>query len=710
MSIRASIGDWLNTVWDDTAAVALLALEERTNAAGSPVLRASTIRKLGLDGGKAALIACPRPAVLEIIHRVEQEQGLPSPMLGGQWAKTSAEVRSSWMITGLTAAPEPAAFKAQRVFQTARALGVRHVVISLGWWNRSLGSYELNPQHFPSGMASLRAVADQAHASGLKLGIHVMTRSISNDDALVTPRPDPRLLTEGTVTLSATVDARAREIPTIESPADFGTGSGYWANRGTDLLIDEEIVHYQAITARAPFALTQCVRGAYGTRAAPHTAGAKARHLTERYGWYVASAELAESIGRSLARLIDDAGLDMFCFDGADVTADPNTRFFDAHKVPLGLFRNVHRDVLIVSNGSSHYGWHLMARGGEEDAMARGYQGWVDQCTVHSWGAYHLRNLVRPDFSWVGIFGHTPTMTAARPDDVELVCARSLGYDAAIGWGFAACYGGPSAVDVFERNGRKQELARLIRTFETARLHDLFSPGDRQLLDGPDPNAHFPEKLIGNGEPAWVQLHAVYPAPLNFRCHRAVGLWVKGDGQGEVLNVQLHVSPQSYLHYYLPIDFTGWKYCELGEPEGDRVLDYFVYEKFALHDLPLDRFHAVTLMILRPPPGKQVDLRLGRIEALTELGGELVEPEIRVGERSLHLPVTLQPEQYLEIGDPWGSRDPGVCRVFDADGNELKRINAGPPLNVQPGPVSCRVSARGTPAARARITLLLERL
>ena len=123
-----------------------------------------------------------------------------------------------------------------------------------------------------------------------------------------------------------------------------------------------------------------------------------------------------------------------------------------------------------------------------------------------------------------------------------------------------------------------------------------------------------------------------YPTPLDLRRHRALGLWVNGDGQGEVLNVQLEVSPQSYLHFYLPIDFSGWKYCELGEPEGDRVMDYFADEKFALHDLPLDRFIAVTLMILNPPAGKQVDLRLGRIEALQELGGELAEPTIQFGD------------------------------------------------------------------------------
>ncbi|NLY02282.1 MAG: hypothetical protein GXY83_39860 [Rhodopirellula sp.] len=820
VNVRANVGTWLNIAWDDGVAVALTALDEKTNATGSPLLRATSLRKLGIEGGSAALIASPRTAILDIIQQVEKEHGLPCPTLGGQWAKKSPEARKSWMITGLTAAPEPAAFRAERVFQLAQSLGVQYVVISLNWWNTSLGSYGLNLKNFPEGVATLKGVADQAHARGLKLGIHVMTRSITKNDALVTPRPDPHLLTEGEVTLSAPIDASVQEVPTVESPADFGTASGYWAYRGTDVLIDEEIVRYQALNTQSPFALTQCLRGAYGTKAAAHAAGAKVRHITERYGWYVASPELAEDIGQRLARLIDDVGLDMVCFDGADVTADPETQHFGGHKVALGIHRHVHRDVLIISNGSSHYGWHLMARGGEEDAMARGFQGWVEHRTVHAWGAYHRQNLLPPDFSWVGIFGHTPTMAAARPDDIELVCARSLGYDAAIGWGFAACFGGPSTVAVFERNGRHEELSRLIQTYEKLRIDDYFTadlrrplqelgthwrlvpPGgdhDRYRLvparylrspilrpsvpelalwsvrndlgeqalrvriealpalapygspqnvaladferlaftplanasaklnfektgevhpqagtvmrlrcDGPGPQANFPARLAGHGQNAWAQLTASYPTPLDLRRHRAVGLWVNGDGQGEVLNVQLQVSPQSYLHFYLPIDFTGWKYCELGEPEGDRVMDYFHYEKFALHELPLDCFNAVTLMLLNPPAGKQVELRLGRIEALQGLGGELVKPDIQVGNQSLHLPVNLLPEQYLETGDPWESRDPGLCRVFDADGNELKRIKLGPSLSLESGPVSLRLHAEGSPTARAKVTLLLE--
>lgn len=72
------------------------------------------------------------------------------------------------------------------------------------------------------------------------------------------------------------------------------------------------------------------------------------------------------------------------------------------------------------------------------------------------------------------------------------------------------------------------------------------------------------------------------------------------------------------------------------------------------------------------------------------------------------MPVNLLPEQYLETGDPWVSRNPGLCRVFDADGNELKRIKLEPSPSLTSGPVSIRLRAGGSPTARAKVTLLLE--
>lgn len=433
-------GAWLNVASDDRAAMAVIALDERTDAAGAPQLRAGGIARLRLVGRKAALFTCPRPDVLPLIRRIEQEQKLPSPTIAGVWAKTSPETRRSWLITGLTAAREPAQYRPDRAFQAAEELGARYVIISLSWWNSSLGSYPLNKRNFPDGIESLRAVARQAHARGLKLGLHVMTRSIAKNDAYVTPVPHPHLAKDGEATLAADIDASAADLRTAVAPsAGFGTAEGYWAFGGMDVQIDDEIIHYSAVRQQAPFGLGGCRRGANGTKAASHKAGAKIQHITERYGWYVADAALSAEIGRRLAELANQAELDAVCFDGADVMAEPERRFFEGHQVAQGLWRHARRDVMLFSNGSTHFGWHLMARGGEEDSMARGYQGWVDHRLVNGWAGYHRQNYMPPDIAWVGIFGATPTMWACRPDDIELVCARSMALDASIGWAMAAC-------------------------------------------------------------------------------------------------------------------------------------------------------------------------------------------------------------------------------------------------------------------------------
>ena len=173
------------------------------------------------------------------------------------------------MITALTAAQEPVAFRAEAVFDTARRLGVEYVVISLGWWNNGFGHYPVQKVCFPEGLASLKRVADRAHALGLKLGIHVMSALIGKEDAYVTPTPDRRLQKEGETTLAADVGAAAATIPTGPLPASFGTARGYWAYGGTDVQIDDEIISYRSLRKEAPFAMLECVRA--------HTALARRR-------------------------------------------------------------------------------------------------------------------------------------------------------------------------------------------------------------------------------------------------------------------------------------------------------------------------------------------------------------------------------------------------------------------------------------------------
>ena len=67
-----------------------------------------------------------------------------------------------------------------------------------------------------------------------------------------------------------------------------------------------------------------------------------------------------------------------------------------------------------------------------------------------------------------------------------------------------------------------------------------------------------------------------FAQPVNL-LEQGFGVWVYGDGKGEVLNFQWrapeHLSGGVSEHYAV-IDFTGWRYFEFVEPESDRQLDY----------------------------------------------------------------------------------------------------------------------------------------
>ena len=389
------------------------------------------------------------------------------------------------MITGLTAADEPAAFRAEAVFDTARSLGVEYVVISLGWWNDGFGHYTIQKVHFPQGVASLKQVADRAHALGLKLGIHVMSASIGKEDAYVTPTPDRRLQKEGETTLAADVDAAAATIPTAGAAGQLWHGPGLlglWRHRRAD--------------RRRNHLLSQPSQGSsFGAAGLRPGATALARRRTRPgpkwstspsatvgtwpiRSWPAKSAAIWPS-------LINQAGLDMVCFDGADVpdVADPSLpvlfRPSGGGRHPAACAARRARDqqrqhaFRLAPDGARRRG--RCPGAGLPAVRRRLYGASVGPLPAPS-------NLFVPDFSWVGIFGHTPVLPAPRPDDVELVCTRSLGFDGPVGWAFAACAGGPSSVETFRDNGRKAEIAAVIRTYEKLRLEHYFPAEARRPL------------------------------------------------------------------------------------------------------------------------------------------------------------------------------------------------------------------------------------
>lgn len=158
---------------------------------------------------------------------------------------------------------------------------------------------------------------------------------------------------------------------------------------------------------------------------------------------------------------------------------------------------------------------------------------------------------------------------------------------------------------------------------------------------------------------AWAKTGLTFPAPYrNLSGTDALGLWVKGDGKGALLNIQLG-TPREYMHalsdHYVLLDFTGWRYVEflLRERDVEQMSDYqWPYGGgYDLYRNPLDMAHIseVNLYLNNLPPGGSAEVVIGPIMALALQPAVLKNPVLTVNGQDLALPVTLKSGDFLEI-------------------------------------------------------------
>ena len=173
----------------------------------------------------------------------------------------------------------------------------------------------------------------------------------------------------------------------------------------------------------------------------------------------------------------------------------------------------------------------------------------------------------------------------------------------------------------------------------------------------------------------WACFGKTFTPPLKLGGERALGLWVHGDGQGEVLNFQMkcpeHVVAGLGEHYVV-VDFSGWRYCELIEPEGERYADYvWPYGgPYAIYRERVDynQIEKLTVWVNNLPPNGAVTCALSPVVATPLVKAWIRNPRVTAGGRTLRLPVEMESGRYLEFNSP---RD---CRVFGPDGNLLQEV------------------------------------
>ncbi|MDY0170280.1 MAG: LamG-like jellyroll fold domain-containing protein [Thermoguttaceae bacterium] len=216
---------------------------------------------------------------------------------------------------------------------------------------------------------------------------------------------------------------------------------------------------------------------------------------------------------------------------------------------------------------------------------------------------------------------------------------------------------------------------------------------------------------------AWAQVGTTYEHPyFSMMPGDAMGLWVKGDGSGALLNIQIR-SPREYhgctADHYIDLDFVGWRYVELllRERDSERLTDYVwpysgaggshaVYR----NAVNRERISEVNLLLNEIPAGGGVDILLSPIRSLPAQRAELTNPSLEVGGTKVVFPVTMQSGQYLEL------EAMDDCVLYDERGELIARfrpqVEALPTLAEGTSAIRFDCTPPEGPSARAEVTIV----
>ncbi len=456
------------------------------------VLGASCSKAHGIANAKLALIGAPFEQFKPSIMEAERENGLPCPMLEGEWARHSEAVRRSYLFATSVHDND-----IDTLIEYAKTGGFGTIIILKNDWLANHGHYNINLERFPEGIDSLRAAVDKIHRAGLHAGVHVFGPSISPNDPYITPVPDDRLAFVPVPPLTEGVDEKATTLSIADKPKLPPHAAESRAFPGHFVRIGDEIVQYGEVSANAPYQLLRCKRGALGTTASAHPAGGEVKGLLTMWGFFLVDPDttLADELTQNFADVINTCDFDMVYFDASDGSlTDYIDRDYYLNKMHLLYYAKFKRDVLYqTSNGTgSNIMWHIVPRSASADGHGD-IKGYLDQRWPGILG--QRANWTRSDIGWYYWFKE------CRPDQIEYVCARALGIDGSISL--------ETSRTALETLGQSQQMMEMIGRWERARRSNHFpqSVKDKLLVPGDD------FRLFDDGKGGWRLYRAVYEEP-----------------------------------------------------------------------------------------------------------------------------------------------------------------------------------------------------
>ncbi|MCE5251081.1 hypothetical protein LLG96_12765 [bacterium] len=176
---------------------------------------------------------------------------------------------------------------------------------------------------------------------------------------------------------------------------------------------------------------------------------------------------------------------------------------------------------------------------------------------------------------------------------------------------------------------------------------------------------------------AWARIEKKFDPWLDLDKNQAIGVWIYGDGQGELINFRLespkHISYGAVADHYVTVDFTGWRYVELIETESERWNDYVWQDGKWLYNvyrelISFKTVESLSIWYNNIPPGKEVSCSISTVKAVPMVPATLRNPSVTVGGKTIVFPVAMKSGSYIEFYSP------SDCTLYGPKGEILSKV------------------------------------
>lgn len=226
----------------------------------------------------------------------------------------------------------------------------------------------------------------------------------------------------------------------------------------------------------------------------------------------------------------------------------------------------------------------------------------------------------------------------------------------------------------------------------------------------------FSRNVGATTEGAYVNFEKKFDNSMDLSKHQGLGVWVKGDGSGQLLNLSvrspLHISHGAHGDRFIKIDFVGWKYFELVEIESSAISDYiwpndshfYVYDSYR-HTIDFGMIESIQIWNNNLEKDKSVKTQIGPIKALPLIPSVFKNPALIIAGQKITLPITFESGMYVELDQM------GKCTVYGSKGELVQEViltDQIPVLNNGENTIQFEFESPNQNNPRAQITIISE--